>query len=102
MTPNFTTIEQTRGFNYSPGYAFTGADTWRRFDAATVERELGWGKQQYPKMNGLRIWLAWDLCNEPYSYAFGQNPGAMHCIEPDGSLRPGHGIINRFLEEPTS
>ncbi len=24
-------------------------------------------------------------------------PGTLHCIEPDGSMRPGHDIINRYL-----
>jgi endo-1,4-beta-mannosidase len=52
---------QVRGFNYEPGYAYTGADIWRYFDAEVFDRELGWGKKHFPKMNGIRIWLAWEV-----------------------------------------
>ncbi len=54
-------IENIRGFNYQPSYAYTGADIWRRFDAAAFDRELGWGKKHFPKMNGVRLWLAWEV-----------------------------------------
>ncbi len=54
-------IEQIHGFNYQPGHAYNGADIWRRFDAAAFDRELGWGKKHFPKMNGVRLWLAWEV-----------------------------------------
>ncbi len=54
-------VQSIRGFNYQPGYAYIGADIWRRFDAETFERELGRGKKHFPKMNGLRLWLAWEV-----------------------------------------
>lgn len=41
-------IQEIRGFNYQPSYAHTGADIWRRFDAAVFDRELGWGKKHFP------------------------------------------------------
>ena len=40
-------IQKIRGFNYAPGYAYTGADIWRSFDRATFERELGWGSKHF-------------------------------------------------------
>jgi hypothetical protein len=54
-------VEHVRGFNYQPSYAWTGADIWRRFDAAAFDRELGWGKKHFPKMNAVRLWLAWEV-----------------------------------------
>ena len=54
-------VQSIRGFNYQPGYAYTGADIWRRFDAEALERELVRGKKHFPKMNGLRLWLAWEV-----------------------------------------
>jgi len=54
-------VAQIHGFNYQPSYAFNGADIWRRFDATVFDRELGLGKRHFPKMNGVRIWLAWEI-----------------------------------------
>jgi len=54
-------IQKIRGFNYAPGYAYTGADIWRSFDRATFERELGWGSKHFPKTSGIRLWLAWEV-----------------------------------------
>jgi hypothetical protein len=54
-------IANIRGFNYQPSYAYNGADIWRRFDAATYGRELALGKQRFPKMNGVRLWLAAEV-----------------------------------------
>ncbi len=54
-------IQDIRGFNYQPGYAYAGADIWRRFDPDAFRRELGWGKRHFPRMNGVRIWLAWEV-----------------------------------------
>jgi hypothetical protein len=62
-----------------------------------IERHLG-------ELNQREIgWLVYAL---HHSYVadlhwpeFGQvtGPGTLHCIEPDGSLRPGHDVINRFF-----
>ncbi|HSV74861.1 MAG TPA: hypothetical protein VLH79_13965 [Chthonomonadales bacterium] len=57
-----------RGFNYQPSYGTTGLELWMRFDAATVDREIGLGKRYFPCMNALRIWLSWD--------AFKRDPAA--------------------------
>jgi len=54
-------ISKIRGFNYHPSYAYTGADIWRAFDAEVFRRELGWGKKHFSAMNGLRLWLAWEV-----------------------------------------
>lgn len=49
-----------RGFNYQPSYATSGYEVWQKFDPVIVERELRLGKQHFPTMNSVRIWLAWD------------------------------------------
>jgi hypothetical protein len=52
---------QVRGFNYQPSFGRTGLDIWiDRFDGAAVERELGLGRQHFPGMNTVRLWLAHD------------------------------------------
>ncbi len=56
-----TDISRIRGFNYQPSYAYTGADIWRRFDAEAFDRELGDGKRHFPRMNAIRLWLAWEV-----------------------------------------
>ena len=49
-----------RGFNYHPGYAKNLMDTWLRFDITVIRNELARGKEFFPQMNALRIWLSWD------------------------------------------
>jgi hypothetical protein len=50
-----------RGFNYQPSYASHGLDIWGdRFDVAVFDREIGFGKRHFPKMNTVRLWLSHD------------------------------------------
>ena len=49
-----------RGFNYQPSYGRNGLELWRDFDAGVVEAELGRGKEYFPHMNAIRLWLSWD------------------------------------------
>ena len=49
-----------RGFNYQPSYSSCNYDAWKNFDAKTIELELRRGKQYFPKMNTVRIWLSFD------------------------------------------
>ncbi len=49
-----------RGFNYQPSYGSSGFELWQKFDAATIDRELGLGKKFFPGMNAIRLWLSWD------------------------------------------
>ena len=51
---------RVRGFNYQPSFGSTGFEIWQHFDAAAVARELGRGKQYFPGMNAIRLWLSWD------------------------------------------
>jgi hypothetical protein len=55
-----------RGFNYQPSYGSSGLELWQRFDAKTIELELGRGKKYFPGMNAIRFWLSRD--------AFARNP----------------------------
>ena len=49
-----------RGFNYQPSYEATGYAIWRYFKPDVIERELGRGKECFPGMNTIRIWLSFD------------------------------------------
>jgi len=52
--------EKVRGFNYQPSYGSSGFELWQKFDAATLEAELGQGKKYFPHMSAIRLWLSWD------------------------------------------
>jgi len=49
-----------RGFNYQPSYGSSGFELWQKFDAKTIDIELGRGKKYFPKMNAIRLWLSWN------------------------------------------
>ena len=49
-----------RGFNYQPCYGPPGLELWRNFDADIIKQELGQGKEYFPKMNAIRLWLSWN------------------------------------------
>ena len=51
---------QVKGFNYQPSYARNGYEVWHDFDAATISTEIGRGVKYFPRMNALRIWVAWE------------------------------------------
>lgn len=63
--------EAVRGFNYQPSFGRTGVEIWiDRFDGATVERELGLGREYFPGMNTVRLWLAHDAYfKDPLQFA---------------------------------
>lgn len=48
-----------RGFNYEPSYATTVYESWRHFDPQIWELELRRGKQYFPGINTMRLWLDW-------------------------------------------
>ena len=92
-------IQGIRGFNYAPGYAFTGADIWRYFDRETFARELGWGKRHFPKMNGIRVWLAWEvfaLGSDAEKVAFLDNVDAALGVAADLGLVVMPVLFNRW------
>ena len=47
-----------RGFNYHPSYSTGALESWLLFDAEVWEKELRNGKEKFPKMNTVRIWLS--------------------------------------------
>ncbi len=49
-----------RGFNYQPSYGSTSFENWLYYDPQIAELELRRGKQFFPKMNAIRLWLSWD------------------------------------------
>lgn len=49
-----------RGFNYQPSYASSSFESWRQFDAQIWELELRRGKEFFPGINAIRLWLDWE------------------------------------------
>lgn len=59
-----------RGFNYQPSYGSSGFELWQKFDAATIDRELGLGRKYFPGINAIRLWLSWNsFLRDPKRYA---------------------------------
>ena len=54
-----TDYSKIRGFNYQPGYAATTVESWRNFNAYSWETELRRGKEFFPGINAIRLWLDW-------------------------------------------
>jgi hypothetical protein len=52
--------QDIRGFNYNPSYCTTLYEAWDRFDAQAWRTEIRRGKQYFPAMNALRVWLDWN------------------------------------------
>lgn len=60
-TLNNTTLSHIRGFNYHPSFCAHGLVRWLdRYNAAMVRAEVRRGKELFPWMNTLRIWLSHD------------------------------------------
>jgi hypothetical protein len=56
-----TSFFWVRGFNYQPGYSRGhGFDTWCNFKPSVIKRELARGKELFPEMTAVRIWLSFD------------------------------------------
>ena len=51
---------EVRGFNYHPSYSYGSLEDWIMFDEEVWRRELTNGKEKFPKMNTIRIWLSWN------------------------------------------
>lgn len=51
---------EVRGFNYHPSYSINALTDWFMFDEAIWRRELTNGKEKFPKMNTVRLWLSWN------------------------------------------
>jgi hypothetical protein len=65
-TPDWSKV---RGFNYQPSFGSTGVEIWvDKFDATAVDNELRLGRQYFPGMNTVRLWMSPD--------AYIKNPAA--------------------------
>lgn len=51
---------EVNGFNYQPSYSSCAFETWRCYEPATFRKELSRGRELFPKMNAVRIWLSWN------------------------------------------
>ena len=60
---------EINGFNYQLSYSSCAFETWRCFDPAMFQRELTRGKELFPNMNAVRIWLSWNAwCRGPQRF----------------------------------
>lgn len=68
MRPDWAKV---RGFNYQPSFGRNGIEIWiDKFDPAVVDRELRRGRQYFPKMNTVRLWLSHDaFFKDPKQFA---------------------------------
>ena len=61
---------KVRGFNYQPSYGSHGLEIWGdAFDLGVIRKELARGRELFPGMNTVRLWLSYD--------AFVRFPSAM-------------------------
>ena len=51
---------RVQGFNYQPSYSSCAFETWRCFQEEAIQREIARGKELFPKMNTIRVWLSWN------------------------------------------
>ena len=49
-----------KGFNYHPRTSHDSLEDWLLFDEAVWREELSLGKELFPKMNTVRLWLSWN------------------------------------------
>ena len=52
--------KEVRGFNYHSSYSTGTMEDWLLFDPDVWEKELTNGREKFPKMNTVRIWLSWN------------------------------------------
>jgi hypothetical protein len=55
-----TLYSNMRGFNYQPSYGSSGFELWQKFRPETINIELTQGKEFFPHMSAIRLWLSWD------------------------------------------
>jgi len=61
--------EKIRGFNYQPSYSSCTFEMWRDFRPDVIGRELRRGKELFPKINTVRLWLSWNAwCRGPEKF----------------------------------
>lgn len=49
-----------RGFNIQTEWGATGTDAWLKFDAQRYKTMIHTGKQKFPNINTVRVWLSFD------------------------------------------
>ncbi|MBP3371187.1 MAG: cellulase family glycosylhydrolase [Clostridia bacterium] len=51
---------EVKGFNFHPSYSTGSLEDWLLYDEDVWRKELANGKEKFPKMNTIRIWLSWN------------------------------------------
>jgi hypothetical protein len=69
-----------RGFNYQPTWGRCGIEIWLKYDGAEYRRQLERGKELFPVMNTVRIWLSWS------AYKFDPKQTAANVAEAIGII----------------
>ncbi|MCP4641807.1 MAG: cellulase family glycosylhydrolase [bacterium] len=68
---------RVRGFNYQPSYGSHGLEVWGdAFDVDVFRREILQGKEHFPGINTIRLWLSYDAFVRYPAEA----PGRFHAV----------------------
>jgi hypothetical protein len=58
-----------RGFNFQPDWSSNGINIWLKFNPIRYRELIKNGKEKFPKLNTLRIWLSFDAwCEDRDTY----------------------------------
>ena len=86
-----------RGFNYHPSYSHDALEDWLLFDEDIWRKELTNGKNKFPKMNTVRLWLSWNAYCRLEGQFIDRVRRAIHiCRELDLYVIPC--LFNRWLD----
>ena len=86
---------EVRGFNYHPSYSTGSLEDWLLFDEATWRRELSRGKELFPRINTIRIWLSWNAyCRDEKGFIRNVRTAIEICRELDLTVIPC--LFNRW------
>lgn len=60
VSPSVRAYSGIRGFNYQPSWGPNGYEIWTKFKPEIFDRELAQGKNLFPHINTVRLWLSLD------------------------------------------
>ncbi|MCK9478705.1 MAG: hypothetical protein M0R40_04290 [Firmicutes bacterium] len=75
---------RVRGFNFQPDWGATGVTVWQKFDPVRYRELIQAGKEAFPGINTLRIWLSFDAWCEDKKLFLSNVRTAMDIITSSG------------------
>ena len=101
---NDQSLSHLRRFNYRPSLTLNGVTRWLdRYDAGKVRAELVRGKELFPWINTIRLWLSHDAWMDDRKHfstivtSQEEQDMNLRCIRRDGTLRTGHDAVNAVM-----